>query len=83
MDYEAECGCEYLDFHNKPMLKFCPLHEAAPDLLEALRELVLDGGTTPCWCGMATGVPFIKGHLLACKAAKAAIAKATRTQEVA
>ncbi len=39
MDYEAECGCEYLDFHGKPMLKYCPMHEAASDVLEALESL--------------------------------------------
>ncbi len=36
MDYEAECGCEYLDFHDTPMMKFCSLHNAAQMLKDTV-----------------------------------------------
>ena len=40
----AECGCMVLTIkdllgHTDHMIKYCPLHAAAPELLEALLEI--------------------------------------------
>lgn len=46
MDYEMECGCEYIDHGfdaSSTGINLCQLHRAAPDLLEAaffLREVM-------------------------------------------
>ena len=38
MDYEAECGCEYVEWGDKGAIRFCPLHDAARELLVLLLE---------------------------------------------
>lgn len=42
MDYEAACGCQANhDYPNYALgITFCPLHEATPDLLVALKHIL-------------------------------------------
>ena len=41
-----ECGCRtYMTDHPNlfvPMVEYCPMHEAAPDLYEVLKELMYE-----------------------------------------
>jgi hypothetical protein len=70
------CGCQVILYdlgHNKwrEDLEHCPLHKAAPELLEALKAVTPSYRTQGCWCERSRD-----RHSEACKNAQAAIAKA-------
>lgn len=59
-DYSPDCGAKYL-------IERCPLHEAAPDLLEALK-------------GLARAIPIDSPYFEKIKTAEKAIARATEVR---
>jgi len=41
MEYTGQCGCKLKQLgHVITAIEYCPLHKSAPDLYEALKELV-------------------------------------------
>lgn len=39
MDYKTKCGCIVVDSPPNFRIKYCPKHDAAPAMYEALKEL--------------------------------------------
>jgi len=70
MVYRPSCGCEvYRIMHSKPNLyriQYCPKHEAAPDLYEALKlyqEHQIGTGGHYCWkCAEAINKALAKAE---------------------
>jgi len=40
MEYKTDCGCSVVESPPNFKIKYCPLHGAAPEMYEALKELM-------------------------------------------